>query len=117
MTEELAILLRQARKQRGWSLREVERRTGVHNAHLSQIEQGRIEKPAMHLLFKLSRLYDLDYARLMRLAGHASDNASAEARTLQGAALHSMSDLSEAQLKRTLEFLEELRNEQRRGDP
>lgn len=113
MTQELARLLRQERTKRGWSLREVERRTDVHNAHLSQIEKGHIERPAMALLFKLARLYDLDYSHLMRLAGHATDADDADARILHGAALHSLSDLSEDELRETVAFLDRLRQERR----
>lgn len=116
MTEDLGTLLRETRLARGWSLREVERRTGIDNAHLSQIETGHIEKPAMHLLYTLSRLYDLDYARLMRAAGYATDEAAPDARTLQGAALDSLSDLSASQLEEALELLDELRERHRRDE-
>ena len=43
MAESLGKKLAAARAARNWSLREVERRTGIHNAHLSQIETGAIE--------------------------------------------------------------------------
>lgn len=115
MSEDLARLLRETRRSKGWSLREVERRTGIDNAHLSQIETGHIARPAMHLLYSLSRLYELDYAHLMRLAGYATDDASADAQTLQGAALDSLSDMSPSELKEVLEFLDQLRERNRRA--
>ena len=63
--------LKAKRSAAGLSLREVERRTGIHNAHLSQIETGRILRPEMALLWELAGLYGADYRELLRLAGHA----------------------------------------------
>ena len=41
----LGEVLRRARKYRGYSLRQVQERTGILNAHLSQIERGHIRRP------------------------------------------------------------------------
>ena len=76
--ETLGAVLRAARTRHGLSLREVERRTGIRNAHLSQIETDTIAKPEMALLWELASLYALDFARLLALAGHAAGGAAAE---------------------------------------
>ena len=65
-------MLRAARAGRGLSLRDVERRTGIRNAHLSQIETDTIAKPEMAILWDLAALYGVDFARLLALAGHVS---------------------------------------------
>ena len=70
MAESLGKKLAAARAARNWSLREVERRTGIHNAHLSQIETGAIERPAPNMLWALAEVYELDLAELMRMSGH-----------------------------------------------
>ncbi len=70
--ETLGAVLRAARTGRGLSLRDVERRTGIRNAHLSQIETDTIAKPEMALLWELASLYELEFPRLLALAGHAT---------------------------------------------
>ena len=49
MAKTLGGELRGARQARGLSLRDVERATGVHNAHLSQIETDSIQQPDLAL--------------------------------------------------------------------
>ena len=112
MPGELAELLSAARKQRGLSLRQVERETGIHNAHLSQIETGAISRPEPNILWTLAQIYALDFARLMRLAGHvARDNQDMPRRSLVGAALHALDDLTPEEQQQVLEFMDKLRKE------
>ena len=58
MTTTLGGVLRRARADHGWTLREVEGRSGIRNAHLSQIESGAIERPDTALLWTLAGLYE-----------------------------------------------------------
>lgn len=110
MTTELGRLLKRERVRRGWSLRDVERETGIANAHLSQIETGAIERPAVSMLWTLSNAYQLDYGKLMRLAGHVQPKGERKGgRSLAGAALHAAGDLSPAEEKELLRFMESLR--------
>lgn len=62
--------LRAARENKGYSLRDVQRETGISNAYLSQIESGKIVQPSPSLLFKLSRVYEVPYSTLMTLADY-----------------------------------------------
>jgi transcriptional regulator with XRE-family HTH domain len=103
--------LAEARNKREWTLREVERRTGIHNAHLSQIETGGIERPAPNVLWTLAELYELDYRELLRLAGHVETAPADEAakRSPVGAALRAMGDLTPEEQLEVLEFIEELK--------
>lgn len=106
---ELGDLVRQAREDRGWSLRQASDHTGIHNAHLSQIETGKIERPSMALLWDLSIAYDLSYQLLLRLAGHADEHTSQGAKSLQGALLHATGDLTDDDLQQAIQLMQELR--------
>jgi transcriptional regulator with XRE-family HTH domain len=110
MENTLGDLLRQERTARKWSLRDVEEKTGIHNAHLSQIESGAIARPAPNLLFTLAAVYDLRYDDLMRLAGHLkADGAKQSRRSLHGAALHALEELTPKEQRRVLEYMKSLR--------
>ena len=58
------VRLRQERERLGWSLREAERRTGVPNAHISQIETGAIKSPELATLAPLAAAYRLSLDEL-----------------------------------------------------
>ena len=68
--ETLAGFLRTARERCSLSLRAVEQQTDVSNAYLSQLEHGRIRQPSPVILYKLSELYRVSYAKAMHLAGY-----------------------------------------------
>jgi transcriptional regulator with XRE-family HTH domain len=110
MPKRLQDLLADSRRQRNWSLREVERRTGIHNAHLSQIETGAIERPAPNVLWTLANLYELDLAELMRLAGHveAGSPTRKTSGSLVGAALRTLGELGPDQQRQVLDFIQEV---------
>ena len=60
----------------------MERRTGIHNAHLSQIETGAIERPAPNMLWALAEVYGLDLCRRSAaLAGHVEAASDPRAQT------------------------------------
>jgi transcriptional regulator with XRE-family HTH domain len=103
----LGELLQNERAKHGWTLRNVEERTSIHNAHLSQIEGGQIARPAPNILFTLAALYDLRYDQLMQLAGHF--NATGQSRrSLQGAALHAIQELTPKEQRKALDYIKEL---------
>ncbi len=106
MPTELGELLKKTRNKKGWSLRHVEAETGIHNAHLSQIEKGTIERPDPYILWTLSSLYGLDFRRVMRLGGHIEkDEGTRARRSLVGTALHALGDLSPKEQQETLNFM------------
>lgn len=110
MATELGKFLKQERTKKGWSLREVEGLTGIANAHLSQIETGAIERPAVSIIWTLSNVYKVDYGKLMKLAGHVQPKGErSSGRSLAGAALHAAGDLSTAETKELIRFMETLR--------
>ena len=51
-------------------MREVEDKTGVSNAFLSQIESGKVKQPSPVMLYKLAQLYKVPYETLMEQAGY-----------------------------------------------
>jgi transcriptional regulator with XRE-family HTH domain len=69
MTDTLGSFLASARNAAGKSLRAVERETGISNAYLSQLENGKIKTPAPQHLHKLAATYSVPYPLLMELAG------------------------------------------------
>jgi transcriptional regulator with XRE-family HTH domain len=108
--ETLGAVLRAARAARGLSLRDVERRTGLRNAHLSQIETDTIAKPEMAILWELASLYELDFGRLLALAGHTgAGETSGLRRRRMTVALRALSELSPADQDEALGFMAELK--------
>ena len=106
----LGAVLREARAARGLSLRDVERRTGIRNAHLSQIETDTIAKPEMAILWELASLYEVDFGRLLALAGHAGGGAtSGSQRRRMTVALRALSQLSPSDQEEALRFMAELK--------
>ena len=112
MAKTLGEVLKEARTKKGWSLREAEVRTGIHNAHISQVETGNITQPGAALLWSFADAYDLDYARLLRLAGHTTrDKVAGGRRSLAGAALHALDDLTPDEQREVLQYMAKLRRQ------
>ncbi len=106
----LAQVLADARHGLGLTLREVERRTGIRNAHLSQIETGTIARPEMALLWELSVAYGLDFAELLTLAGYeAAGEGSAGERGRMTVALRALRELTPDEQAEALRYIAELR--------
>ncbi|HEV3230674.1 MAG TPA: helix-turn-helix domain-containing protein [Candidatus Dormibacteraeota bacterium] len=109
MAETLGELIRRARNEKGWSLRRLGSAAEIHNAHLSQIENGGIARPATHILWGLATALSLDYERLLELAGHVIHDQAAPRRSLAGVALHALEDLTPEEQAEVLRFMEEVR--------
>ena len=73
----LGSLLFDGRSRKGFTLRQVETKTGISNAYLSQLEGGRrVKEPSPILLHKLGALYDLPYVTLLKAAGYPVPGSS-----------------------------------------
>ena len=70
MSNTLGSYLKQSRKERGLTLRDVEEKIGISNAYLSQLENQKISNPSPQILHKLADWYNISYDRLMELAGY-----------------------------------------------
>jgi transcriptional regulator with XRE-family HTH domain len=107
----LGAILKEARVKAGMSLRDIERRTGLGSGHLSQIETNTIRRPEMAILWDLAVIYDLDYTRLLALAGYGDrDQPSARQRQRMTVALRAMSELSPADQAEALRFMAALKS-------
>ncbi len=62
--------LKEAREEKGLSLRAVETQTQISNAYLSQLESYKIKEPSPNLLFKLCEFYGISYETAMELVGY-----------------------------------------------
>jgi len=68
--------LKLLREEQRMSLRDVERRTGVSNAYLGQIELGKRPPPHPNILKKLAPLYSVSVYELMVAAGYLDEAQS-----------------------------------------
>lgn len=67
---QLGTFLASVRRNRDLTLRDVEAKSGVSNAYLSQLERGRIKQPSPNVLHALAGCYGISYALLMERAGY-----------------------------------------------
>ena len=109
MTEKLAELLKRTRRELDITLRIVQEKTGISNAYLSQMENGRIGSPSPNVLFKLANLYNLSYDRLLELAGHPI-RIKKEVSTRFG---DNIEDLSDEDKERVLDYIKFLKSSRR----
>jgi len=106
---ELGVLLADLRTAKGFSLREVEEASGkaVSNAYLSQLENGRIQKPSPNVLHSLSEVYAVPYEALMEKAGYLlpSEERGGRRRRLAAFAIDDLTAEEEEELLKYLAFL------------
>jgi HTH-type transcriptional regulator, competence development regulator len=107
----LGDILRRARQHQGLSLRQVEQRTGVSNAHLSQIERGAIRRPDPAILMNLAELYGLNYELVAEWSGYLETEGPRGSNALAGIALRLFVELDPVAQSQALEYLEKLRNQ------
>lgn len=118
-SEELSLgrLLKNLREAKRLSLRDVERKTTISNAYLSQLENDLIEKPSPHVLYKLAELYGVDYNYLMQKAGYfvpAHQPKRSDKKASRSFALSAIDDLSPEEEESLVEYLAFLRSRKRR---
>jgi transcriptional regulator with XRE-family HTH domain len=111
-TTTLGDELRRIRELHKLTLRAVENLTGISNAYLSQLETGKVEKPSPNYLYKLAEAYNVPYDLLMEKAGyivrHQQD--APKKRSLAGAALSTIEDLTEEEEEELMNYLAYLRS-------
>lgn len=110
--------LRRLRMLKGTSLREVEKSTGISNAYLSQLENGKTENPSPRVLHKLAEYYSIPYTRLMEAAGYLQPQSSARSgrgavNNLQAALMSA--DLTEDEEQTVAHFIQFLRAQRAAG--
>ncbi|HZI58591.1 MAG TPA: helix-turn-helix transcriptional regulator [Verrucomicrobiae bacterium] len=102
---ELAKHLAAVRKRSSLSLRAVEASTGISNAYLSQLENGKIQEPSPNLLHKLAELYREDYRKLLELAGYPVPSTTSGVNSQLAARLGNTTKEEENALVEYLDFL------------
>ena len=109
-SSELAAVLFDLRKAKGYSLREVEEATekAVSNAYLSQLENGKIKKPSPNVLLSLAGVYAVPYEALMEKAGYLSPSEDGKGRR-HGLAVFAVDDLTAEEEEELLKYLAFLR--------
>ena len=110
--ESLGEYLSAARRGKGLSLREVEAKTGISNAYLSQIENNRVQEPSPTILDKLSSEYGVPYVECLRLAGYPVPRDMGVSRI--AARLGTTTKQEEDALAEYLQFLRLQRSERRK---
>lgn len=112
---QLGGFLQATREEKSLSLREVERRTGISNAYLSQLEGGKVRQPSPVILHKLAKVYETSYPELLRLVGYPvpGDGETSEP---PGPARR-IGPLTEEEEEALLEYLQFLRSRQGTGRP
>lgn len=70
--------LRDLRKLKGFTIRELAERSGVSTAYISQLENGNRGIPSPDVLMKLSEGLNTSYSNLMEIAGYLENPARAE---------------------------------------
>lgn len=67
---ELGQYLKKMRKEKKITLREAAKRSGVSHPYLSQLENGKNDKPSLDVLEKLANVYDQPLSNLLEASGH-----------------------------------------------
>ncbi len=106
--DSLGASLRELRKQRGMTLRDVEGRTTISNSYLSQLENGYVEQPSPRNLQLLAEAYSVSYESLMNKAGYLMPAQSAVEGPRQ-AAFNLVADLDAEEIEEVQEFVNFLR--------
>ncbi|MEC0247691.1 helix-turn-helix domain-containing protein [Paenibacillus chitinolyticus] len=68
--------LKDLRKLKGYTIRELADRSGVSAAYISQLENGNRNIPSPDVLMKLSEGLNIPYAELMKIAGYLDEPES-----------------------------------------
>lgn len=108
-TSSLGQELRRLRQLHGFTLKDVERTTGISNAYLSQVETGKIEKPSPAKLYALAEMYKVSYDTLMETAGHITRQRAEPQPTLAGTAFSTLGDLTPEEKDALATYLTALR--------
>lgn len=78
MQELFGAFIKQLRKEKKMTIRQLEERSGVSNAYLSQIENGKRGIPTPDILMKIHEPLGVAYDELMERAGYISSDARSE---------------------------------------
>ena len=66
----LQCLIVNGRKQKQFSQRELARRIGISNTSLNDLENGKVQKPDVEILRKISEELDISIMKLLIMSGY-----------------------------------------------
>ncbi len=112
----LSEVLKSLRSAKDLSLCQVEKKAGVSNAYLSQLENGKIKEPSPHILHKLADVYNTSYNDLMKLAGYIKkqEGENVSKKIMSDVAFKAMSELEDDEKEAVLEYIEFIRNKRKK---
>lgn len=109
MEQTLGKFLKDKREQKRLTLRQVEEETGILNAYLSQLENGKIVKPSPGNLHKLAGLYSVPYSLLLQKAGYPVDE-EVQRLSIKSRIAKELNNTSEEEQDKLIEYLRFLRS-------
>ena len=117
MGKPLAEELKNIRGVKGYSLRQVEKKTKISNAYLLQLESSKAENPSPHILYKLADCYGVPYELLMKAAGYMRTHNPIERKQTKVSALQAAlmsAGMDEEEEKKIAEYIKFLRSQRPR---
>jgi transcriptional regulator with XRE-family HTH domain len=107
----LGKLLKQYREINKLTLRQVEEKTGISNAYLSQLENDKIAHPSANTLYKLSQTYDVEFETLLSAGGviEKKEQSTPKHKILQSVAASAGTVLTDEEEKELLNYLNFIR--------
>ena len=106
--------LKSLRLKHGLTLREVEAKTGVSNAYVSQLETGKVKQPSPSNLYKLADLYQVTYEDLMERAGYPVPKTSQEPQSENLVIHNRLGKLSSDEEEELIDYLNFIRTRKKR---
>lgn len=103
--------LRMARETKKMSIREVEKKTGISNSYLSQLENDKVKEPSPNILYALSKAYGIPYIDLMKKVGYLVPKESQK--SVDGIALSVIEGLDEEEIEKVKSYIRFIRMEKR----
>ena len=104
--ERLGRELLSARQASGRSLRDVAGESDISAAYLQKLERGQVDEPSPKILQRLAAVLQLDYRKLMELAGY--DLPPSRVRRHPLGARFAAADLTEAEQRAVAAFIDHL---------
>jgi HTH-type transcriptional regulator, competence development regulator len=98
--------LASARQASGRSLRDVAGESDISAAYLQKLERGQVDEPSPRILQRLAAVLQLDYRKLMELAGY--DLPPTRVRPEPLAARFAAADLTETEQRAVAAFVDHL---------
>lgn len=102
---DLGRILRRRREALGLTIREVQRRCGISNSYLSQVENGKIEHPGPLYLAKIAEIYQIPVGDIYYHIGYVPPAPPMPAANCHYQLFHDLSASEETALVQYLTFL------------